>query len=258
MTARINLNADLGEGVGTFAVGDDEALLGIVGTASIACGFHGGDPAIMFETCRLAASKGVSIGAHPGYADLQGFGRRAMNLSEAEVENIVAYQIGALQAVAALSDLTLTHVKAHGALYNAAAAERGLALAIGRAIKAVDGRLIYLALASSEMERAAIDLALPLAREAFIDRAYDSKGHLVPRAVEGAVIHDPLAAAERAVSLATEGRVTDVDGGILNLAADSLCLHGDTPGAVEQARACAAALDQAGVARVGLPEMIGR
>lgn len=252
---RINLNADMGEGYGPYEIGADAALLEIVTTANIACGMHGGDPTIMRRTARLAAERGVSIGAHPGFADLQGFGRRRIAMDAAALEDLVAYQIGAMAGMAAAAGARITHVKAHGALNNMACVDDAYALAIARAIKAVDASLIHLAMAGTELERATERLGLPLAREAFADRTYEADGALTPRSVEGSVIRDPEAAAARVVRMVREGVIRARGGEPLPLAFDSLCVHGDEPTAVEVARAVRAALEAEGASLVTLPEL---
>lgn len=252
MARTINLNADVGEGFGRYEIGHDGALLEIVRSVSIACGFHAGDPTIMQRIAAAAKAKGVSIGAHPGFDDRSGFGRREISMSAADVEYAVAYQIGALQALAAYAGHRVTHVKAHGALYNMAARDDGLAMAIGRAIRTLDPALVYVGQSGSEMERAAGRLGLACAREAFPDRGYDDGGALLQRGLAGAVIDDPAAAADRALRMALDGEVVTASGKRIALAADTLCIHGDVPRAVEIARAVRGALDQAGVEVVPL------
>ena len=190
MAKAINLNADMGEGFGAWEMGDDASLMKIIRSASIACGFHAGDPVTMHRLVSLAAEKGVSIGAHPGFNDLWGFGRRRVDTNPRDLEYMIAYQIGALQAMAAYVGRKVTHVKAHGALNNMAAENIELALAVGRAMKTVDRDLIYVALAGSQMEKAALELGLPMAREGFCDRLYDDDGNLTSRKMPGAVLHD--------------------------------------------------------------------
>ncbi|MBP2293709.1 LamB/YcsF family protein [Azospirillum rugosum] len=244
----IDLNCDLGEGYGAWTMGDDRAMLGIVTSANIACGFHAGDPSIMAETARLAGEKGVRIGAHPGFEDRAGFGRRIIRgLSAREVEGLVAYQIGALQACAALSGQRVTHVKPHGALYNMAAVEEDLAVSIARAVKAVDPALLFVVPPLSAIERAGEAAGLHVAREAFADRTYEDDGTLTPRNVAGSVIHDPDAAAERVVRMVLEGAVHSRHGTRLPITADTVCVHGDTPTAVAMAATVRRALEAAGV-----------
>jgi 5-oxoprolinase (ATP-hydrolysing) subunit A len=253
---RININADMGEGFGVYDIGNDKALLEIVKSANVACGFHAGDPTIMRRVVEMAAERGVSLGAHPGFLDLWGFGRRRIEMNSRDLENSIAYQIGALNAIACYSGIKVTHVKPHGSLSNMAAADADYALAIGRAIKAVDPRLRYLALAGSEMEKAADKLGLPVAREAFIDRQYENDGQLTSRQIPGAVIRDPQKAAERAVAMVHERTIISRQGKSMPTDFHSLCIHGDEPTAVPVALACRKALEASGVKIVTIPEMV--
>lgn len=247
MNRTIDLNADVGEGVG-----EDAALLAVVSSANIACGFHAGDAATMHRT--LVAAKaggssngGIGVGAHPSFDDRAGFGRREMMLSEAELEVLVAYQIGALMGLAAHVGIRVAHVKPHGALYNMAARDSAYAMAIGRAIRSIDRGLVYVGQAGSEMERAADRLGLACAREGFPDRGYGDDGLLLPRGRDGAIISHPATVAERALRMARDGGVVSASGKPIALAVDTLCIHGDAAGAVDIARAVRAALDQSGV-----------
>ena len=255
MTETVNLNADMGESFGAFKIGNDDALLDIIGSASIACGFHGGDPNVMHNTVMRAKEKGVSIGAHPGFNDLWGFGRRRIDMNVRDTEYMVAYQIGALQAMAAYAGTKVTHLKAHGSLNNMAAENLDLALAIGRAMKAVDPNIIYVALAGSEMERAAQQLGLPLAREGFCDRLYDDDGNLTSRKIQGAVLHDASEISKRVVHMVLNDEIVSRNGKHIPRKIDSLCVHGDEPSAVEAARAVRKGLEAAGVRVVPLTEM---
>lgn len=255
MTNQINLNADMGEGFGAYDIGNDAELLTIVTSANVACGFHAGDPNVMHRVVTQAKERGVSIGAHPGFNDLWGFGRRRIEMKPSEVEYMIAYQIGALQAIGALAGVKVTHVKAHGALNNMAAVEADLALAIGRAIKAVDRNLIYLALAGSAMEKAGEKLGLPVAREAFVDRLYEDDGNLTPRKIPGAVIKDATFASERAVRMVLDQAIVSRHGKKMPTRIDSLCVHGDEPTAIAVARAARAALETAQVRVVPLTAM---
>jgi UPF0271 protein len=248
MAARIDVNADLGESFGAWTMGADDELLGLVSSANVACGFHAGDPMVMDRTVARAVQAGVAVGAHPGYFDLRGFGRRAIAASPAEVESDVVYQVGALAAFAASHGTRLTHVKAHGALYNQAATDDVLARAIARATARVDTSLVLVGLASSApMRRAAEVAGLRYAAEAFADRAYEPDGSLCSRGVAGAVITDPEAAAAQAVRIARDGTVTSASGTAVLLRADTLCLHGDNPHALAIARAVRRALDVVGI-----------
>jgi UPF0271 protein len=252
---KVNLNADMGEGFGAYDIGDDMAMLDIVGSASIACGFHAGDPNVMHRVATRAKEKGVSIGAHPGFNDLWGFGRRPIDMRPDDLERMVAYQIGALQAMAACAGTTVTHLKAHGALYNMAAMREDYALAIARAITAVDPAIIYVVLGGSEMEKAGERLGLRVAREAFVDRLYEDDGTLTSRRIAGAVITDPALAAARAVTMVREQVVISRSGAKLPRRIETLCVHGDEPTGVAVARAARDALLAAGIRLVTLPEM---
>ncbi|HEY6547909.1 MAG TPA: 5-oxoprolinase subunit PxpA [Vicinamibacteria bacterium] len=245
----IDLNADLGEGFGAYELGDDEAILRHVTSANVACGFHAGDPQVIDRTVERAVKAGVAIGAHPSHHDLRGFGRRPITASPAEVEADVVYQVGAVLAFARSHGARLVHVKAHGALYNQAAVDASLARAIARGVARVSRELVFVGAASSAaMRQAAEAEGLHFAAEAFVDRAYAKDGTLVPRGRPGAVITDTAIAAARAVQIARDGHVAAEDGTELALEADTLCLHGDTPGAVAHARAVRAALEAAGIA----------
>ncbi len=258
MPIRINLNADMAEGWGIYDVGDDAALVRIVKSANVACGFHGGDWNTMHRLCLAAKEAGCSIGAHPGFNDLHGFGRRPIRMSADEIERMVAYQIGALQAIAsAYAGLQVTHLKAHGALSNMAQVEPDVARALGRAILAVDRRLIYVAQAGTEMERAAADLGLAMAREGFADRQYEDDLQLASRKIPGTVYRDPAQAAAQALMITTERRVITRSGRSVPLEADTICIHGDEPTGVAVAQAVRRELEQAGVEIVTLPELVG-
>jgi len=243
----VDLNCDCGEGFGAYRMGDDVAMLDIVTSANVACGFHAGDPDIMAQTFALAKVKGVSIGAHPSFNDLQGFGRRRMPTTPAEVERLVAYQIGAAQALAVYAGHKLTHVKAHGALSNMACEDDDLARAIACAVKAVDSRLVLLAIAGTAQERAAEKENIGVAREIFADRAYTDAGLLVSRGVEGAVIHDADVAADRVAQMIAEKAVISVSGKRIPTPIDSICVHGDTPDAVAMARVVRTKLEASGL-----------
>lgn len=243
----IDLNCDMGESFGAYILGADEALMPLVTSANIACGYHAGDPMVMDRTVRLALRHGVSIGAHPGFPDLLGFGRRVMHLRPEEIENYVLYQVGALAAFARSVGAEPAHVKPHGALYNMAERDLEIARAIARGVARAGPRLILVGRANSALIRAAAEVGLPAAREGFADRAYEPDGSLRPRHLPGAVLTDPETAAEQALRIAREGRVTASNGETIPLAADTLCIHGDTPGAAEIARAVRRRLEAAGV-----------
>jgi len=247
--AHIDLNADVGEGFGAWAMGPDADLLALVTSVNVACGFHGGDPAVMDRTVAAAARAGVALGAHPGYFDLRGFGRRPMAVPPAEVETDVLYQVGALMAFARSHGARVVHVKPHGALYNQAAQDDRLARAVARGTARAGRDLILVGLASSAaMRRAADAEGLRFAAEAFADRAYDDDGTLRARILPDAVITDPEAAARQAVSIAASGEVRSASGARVRLAADTMCLHGDNPSALANARAVREALQAAGIA----------
>lgn len=243
----IDLNADMGESYGPWRMGEDAELMDVVTSANIACGGHASDPQTMFATLTLAKDRGVSIGAHPGYADREGFGRRIIPMSMAEIERMVAAQIGALMGVAALAGAKVRYVKAHGALGNFAADDRGVADAVARATKAIDSNLALLAISGTEIEPAGRAAGLRVISEIFADRAYLANGRLVPRSRPGAVLHDPERIAARMVDAVTTG-LMPMDEGQIRLEAQSICVHGDSPGALGAARAVRAALEAAGVA----------
>ena len=252
-TARIDLNADLGEGYGAWRMGDDAALLGVVSSANIACGYHGGDPDIMRATVALALRHGTAIGAHVSLPDLQGFGRREMAVSPEEAYALTLYQIGALHAFAHAAGTRLAHVKPHGALYNMAARELKLAAAIATAVRDFSPALRLVGLAGSALVQAGLDAGLPVAAEAFADRRYRADGSLQPRREAGAVIEDSAESVAQALAITRGEPLRAVDGSALVLRADTLCLHGDTPHAVESARGLRLALEAAGL-RIAAPE----
>ncbi len=233
----IDLNSDLGEGFGAWSMGDDQAMLDVVSSANIACGFHAGDPVIMLDTARAATARGVSVGAHVAYRDLAGFGRRAVQVTPDELYADVVHQVGALVATARVAGTSVTYVKPHGALYNTACADPVQAEAVTRAVADVDPTLAVLALPDSELLRAATGHGLRAVSEAFADRAYEPDGSLVSRSRPGAVLHDPDAVAARVLRMVTEGVATAVDGSDVPVHADSVCVHGDSPGAVAMALA---------------------
>jgi 5-oxoprolinase (ATP-hydrolysing) subunit A len=240
---QMDLNADLGESFGAWTLGDDARLVEHLTSANLACGFHAGDFRVMEATVALCRDAGVAVGAQPGYPDLLGFGRRPMPFEPSEVESLVRYQIGALEAFCRAAGVEMQHVKPHGALYNQAAADPALARAIATAVAGFSRDLALFGLASSEsMRSAATDAGLRFIPEAFADRRYLPDGSLQPRTEEGSVIHDPEAAAAQARMIATEGAVVAVDGSRVSISAESICCHGDTPGAVVIAAAVLNAL----------------
>jgi UPF0271 protein len=255
MGLSVNLNADIAEGWGAYSIGNDAALMKIIKSANVACGFHAGDPVTMQRICAIARAEGVSIGVHPGFNDLWGFGRRRIQMRADELEYMVAYQIGALQAMAAYAGLTVAHLKPHGALNNMAAEDEAYALAIGRAIKTVDPRMIYVALAGSKMEMAAHDLGLAVAREGFIDRRYEEDGNLASRAKPETVIKDVEAAIEQSVRMIEAGEVVALSGKTIKVKVDTLCVHGDEPTGVAVAAGVRRALEARGIAIVTIPEL---
>ena len=243
----IDLNADLGESLGPWTMGHDERLMRSVTSANIACGFHAGDPSVMRRTLRLAKHHGVAVGAHPGFPDLAGFGRRERHVSPSELEDLVLYQLAALAGMAAAEGLRLQHVKAHGALYNMAARDVILAGAIARAVAAFDPALILLGLPNSALLSEGEAAGLRVAAEVFADRTYEADGSLTSRRTPGSVLHDPAHVVARAVDMVRTGRVTATDGTVVPLRADTICLHGDTPGAADLARQVRASLESAGI-----------
>ncbi len=244
----IDLNCDLGESFGAWSMGNDKAVLGFISSANIACGFHAGDANTMLRTTRAAAANGVAIGAHPSLPDLQGFGRREMQISSDEVHALVLYQVGALAAFARVAGTRLTHVKPHGALYNMAARDATLADAIAGAVKVFDAGLLLVGLAGSELPRAGMRAGLRVAHEAFADRRYRRDGSLVSRREPDAVIHDIDAAVKQALAIVVQGKVTAQDGSVFELRADTICVHGDRPDAAQFAEQLRDALLRAGFA----------
>ncbi|PHN27681.1 LamB/YcsF family protein [Pseudomonas sp. ICMP 460] len=243
---KIDLNADLGEGFGPWCMGEDEALISLVSSANVACGFHAGDPLIMHNTVRLAKTCGIDVGAHVGFPDLVGFGRRQMNIEIKELVACVIYQLGALAGIAAVNGHRMTHMSFHGALGNMAAADAALAEPLVRAVAAFDPRLIISSSSSRAIEGAADKCGLRVATTFLADRAYDDDCLLVPRSVEGSVIKQPAAVLRRVRQLLEEGSVTALSGKLLKVPAQSILLHGDTPGAVELARTIRQEIEQLG------------
>jgi UPF0271 protein len=243
----IDINCDMGESFGPWTMGADAEVMPSITSANVACGAHAGDPSVMRRTILLAKRYDVSVGAHPGFADLQGFGRREMQVDRAEIEDSLIAQIGALAAIARAEGMTLRHVKAHGALYNMSAKDRTLADAIARAITAVDPALVMFALPASPMIDAGVAAGLRVAPEGFADRSYEPDGSLTPRSRPGAVIHDAARVVDRAVRMARDGVVLSVAGKEIPLKVDTICVHGDTPGAAELARRIRTGLEAAGI-----------
>ena len=243
----VDLNADVGESIGPLRRADDASLASLLSSMNVACGFHAGDPLTMSATVRLAHRHSLAVGAHVGYRDLAGFGRRFLDVDPVELCAEVRYQVGALQAIAAGEGVEITYCKPHGALYNAIVRHEAQARAVAEALAGVARPLTLLGLPGSAALRIADDLGVPTAREAFCDRAYTAQGTLVPRDRAGSVLRDPDVVATRAVRMVVDGCVVAIDGTEVSLSADSLCVHGDSPGAVEMAQAVRAALDEAGV-----------
>lgn len=244
---QIDLNSDLGEGFGPWTMGSDAAMLDVVTSANIACGGHASDPETMFQTLQLASARGVIIGAHPGYNDPMGFGRRIIPMAPAEIGRMIAAQIGALQGVAALAGARVAYVKPHGALANLAAADRDVSKAIVAAVQAIAPGLAILAISGTVLEQVARAAAVPVFSEIFADRAYLSNGQLVPRSHAHAVIHDPEAAVMRLLGFLETGMMPVLDGPPIPLAAQSICVHGDNPSAVQMAQLIRARLSAAGI-----------
>ncbi|MBE9639431.1 LamB/YcsF family protein [Salipiger mangrovisoli] len=254
----VDLNADMGESFGPWVMGQDEALLEVITSANIACGFHASDPDVMAATMTLAVARGTGIGAHPGFPDLQGFGRRRMEVSKASLRNLVAYQLGAAQAMAGKAGGSVRHLKLHGALANMCAEDKAMALAAYEGALAVDPQIIVMVLAATEQQAAVEELGCRWAGEIFADRAYNDDATLVDRSLPGAVIHDPALAAERMVKMVQAGAIITESGKHIPAAVDTICLHGDGKTALEIARSVRAALQGAGVALEVFPGRSGR
>ncbi len=253
---KLNLNADLGESFGAWSMGADAALLPIVDSANIACGFHAGDPLVMRQTVRTALASHTTLGAHPAFPDLQGFGRRKMHVPPDELEAMLIYQIAALAGMAQAEGGCITHVKPHGALNNMACEDATLADAVAHAVRAFDRSLILLAPATSELAASGYRAGLPVALEAFADRAYTARGTLVPRSQAGAVLHDPAECIAHVRRLLAAGGLVALDGTVLPTPIHSICVHGDNLEAVDSARALRAALEADGHVMVGLPDLV--
>jgi 5-oxoprolinase (ATP-hydrolysing) subunit A len=253
---KIDLNCDCGESFGAWRMGDDAAMLPHVTSANIACGGHAGDPAVMRRTIWIAREHGVSVGAHPGFPDLQGFGRRMLALSPDEIADTVLAQIGALHAIARAEGVRLRHVKPHGALYNHAAVTHEAAEAIAHAVASFNDELILVGLAGSALIEAGRLAGLRVAREAFADRRYESDGTLRSRRLPDAVIHDDADALAQAIAIVTHGEARTLDGSIVSIAADTICLHGDTPGAAMRAAILRRGLEDAGIEVVPLIRLL--
>lgn len=245
---RIDLNADVGESFGVYSCGYDAGLMRSITSASVAAGFHAGDPSVLRETVRLAKANGVAVGAHPGFPDLMGFGRRELRVTPQEAEDLVLYQVAAVAGVAAAEGLRLQHVKPHGALYTMAARDARLAEAVARAVASVDRALVLFAPPNSELLKAGRGAGLPVASEAFADRAYERDGSLAPRRTPGSVLQDGAVVVERALRMITEHVVVAVDGAVVPIEPDTLCVHSDTPGSDALAARLRAGLAASGIA----------
>jgi UPF0271 protein len=244
---RIDINSDVGESFGAYTIGHDAGLMKSITSANIAAGFHGGDPSVLRDTIRQAKTHGVAVGAHPGFPDLVGFGRRELNVTPKEAEDFVLYQVAAVAGVAAAEGVAMQHVKPHGALFNMAVRNAELSAAIARAVAAIDRSLILFGLPGSEILTAGRAAGLRVASEVFADRAYEPDGSLASRRKPGSVIHDPEAVVARAVRMVRDRTVVATDGSVVQLAADTMCVHGDTPGSDDLAAKIRAGLEAAGV-----------
>lgn len=254
--AKIDLNCDLGESFGAYTMGMDERVIPLISSCNIACGYHASDPLVMRKTVAMAKEAGVGIGAHPGFPDLMGFGRRNMAVSPEEAAAYITYQLGALYAFAKSMHTKLQHVKPHGALYNMAGKDYKLALAIAKAVKDFDPSLILMGLSGSESVRAAEEIGIPVAREVFADRAYMPDGSLVPRSMEGAMIRDENEAIRRVIRMVKEHKVTAIDGTDIEIVPDSVCVHGDNEKALTFVTQIRSALEAEGIAIAPLSQIV--
>ncbi len=252
----IDLNSDLGESFGAYKIGRDEDILSLVSSANVACGFHAGDPTIMAKTAKICKESGTAIGAHPGFNDLQGFGRRNMSLSPEDAKNLVVYQVGALDAFCKSAGVSLQHVKPHGALYNMAAKDAALSRAICEGIYAYNPELILLGLSGSAILKAAKEIGLPYAAEVFADRAYEDDGTLVARTKPGAMIHDEDEAVRRVIGMIQNHTVTSISGKEIEICPDSVCVHGDSEKALLFVKKIRAALENEGIAIKPITEIL--
>ena len=244
---RVDINSDVGESFGAYSIGHDTGLMKSITSANIAAGFHAGDPSVLRDTIRMARAHGVAVGAHPGFPDLVGFGRRELNVSAREAEDLVLYQVAAVAGVASAEGMRIQHVKPHGALFNMAVRNAELASAIARAVAAFDRTLVLFGLPGSEILKAGRSEGLRVAAEVFADRAYEPDGSLASRRKAGSVIHDPETVVARAVRMVKDRTVVAVDGSVVPLQADTICVHGDTPGSDDLAASIRAGLERAGI-----------
>jgi len=252
---RVDINSDVGESFGAYSIGHDTGLMKSITSANIAAGFHAGDPSVLRATIRTAKAHGVAVGAHPGFPDLVGFGRRELNVTAREAEDLVLYQVAAVAGMASAEGMRIQHVKPHGALFNMAVRNAELAAAIARAVAAFDPMLLLFGLPGSEILKAGRSEGLRVAAEVFADRAYEPDGSLASRRKPGSVIHDPEMVVERAVRMVKDHTVVAIDGSVVPLQADTICVHGDTPGSDDLAASIRAGLERAGITvkPVGLP-----
>jgi UPF0271 protein len=252
---RVDINSDVGESFGAYRIGQDTGLMKSITSANIAAGFHAGDPSVLRDTIRTAKAHGVAVGAHPGFPDLVGFGRRELNVTAREAEDLVLYQVAAVAGVASAEGMRIQHVKPHGALFNMAVRNAELAAAIARAVAAFDSTLLLFGLPGSEILKAGRSEGLRVAAEVFADRAYEPDGSLASRRKPGSVIHDREVVVARAVCMVKDGTVVAIDGSVVPLQADTICVHGDTPGSDDLAASIRAGLERAGITvkAVGLP-----
>ena len=252
---RVDINSDVGESFGAYSIGHDTGLMKSITSANIAAGFHAGDPSVLRATIRTAKAHGVAVGAHPGFPDLVGFGRRDLNVTAREAEDLVLYQVAAVAGVASAEGMRIQHVKPHGALFNMAVRNAELAAAIARAVAVFDPMLLLFGLPGSEILKAGRSEGLRVAAEVFADRAYEPDGSLASRRKPGSVIHDPEMVVERAVRMVKDHTVVAIDGSVVPLQADTICVHGDTPGSDDLAASIRAGLERAGITvkPVGLP-----
>ena len=253
---KVDLNSDLGEGFGSYKIGEDKEIIKNISSANIACGWHAGDSLIMEKTVKLAKIEGVAVGAHPGYFDMAGFGRRNLHVSAEELKSYVKYQLGALMAFAKSNGVSVEHVKPHGAMYNMAAKNYDLAEAVAQAIYEVDDSIILLGLANSQLIKAGKEIGLKVANEVFADRAYMPDGTLVPRNDNGAVIHDTETAIKRVVRMVKEGRVEAIDSTDIDIKADSICVHGDNPKSLDFVKNIRKALEKENIEITSLRKVL--
>lgn len=247
MTLTIDLNADLGESFGNYTVGNDDKIIPLISSANVACGFHASDPKVMLETVKLIKESGAGLGAHPGFPDKEGFGRRYMDCTDEEIYSMVLYQLSALEGIARTVGVEMNHVKPHGALYNATFTDKNLARVIAQAVKDFNPKLKLMGLSENNLVKAGEEIGLQVVHEVFLDRAYENDGTLVSRRKEGAMITDSKLAVERGIRMLTEGKVETIDGTDIDIKADSICVHGDGEKALQFVREIKSALEAKGI-----------